>query len=140
MIEQGLYQLITQNAAVQAAVGLDVNGVAKAYWVLAPQGASLPFLIFSRVGTTDLTTVDGPLGIREGLFQLVCYAPNYYTSRTVASTLRDLLITYTGTLPDADATVVKSIIIDKDWDAHYEEGNKSFIFAAYLQVRVWYYD
>jgi hypothetical protein len=135
MIEKGLYQLVTSDPGVQAAVGTDANAVGKAYWILAPQGASLPFLVLSRVGTVDPYTMAGPLGIRESLFQIACYGTTYYASRLAAAAVRNLLNSYTGTLPDG--TVVQSTILDKDWDDHYEEGAKGFIFCAYLQFRMW---
>jgi hypothetical protein len=140
MIEQGIFSLVTQNSGVKSAVGVDVNGTTKAYWVQAPQGASLPMLIFSRVGTTDPYTMAGPLGMREGLFQIVAYSTSYLGSRTVAEAVRKFLSSYTGTLPDTDATVVKAVMIVKDFDSKYEEGSKGFIFGAYLQFRVWFLD
>jgi hypothetical protein len=135
-VEQGLFQLVTQNAGVQAAVGADANGTTQAYWILAPQGAVLPFLVFSRVATTDPYAMSGTIGLREGLFQIVCYANNYYGSRTAAAAVRSCLENYIGTLPDG--TVVNSVLTDKDWDHQYEEGGKSFIYGAYLQFRVWF--
>lgn len=135
-IEQGLFQLITSNPTIAAAVGPDVNGIARAWWVLAPQGATLPFLIFSRVATTDSYAMSGPTGLREGLFQIVCYSTTYYGSRSVADVVRKYLGSYKGTLPDG--TVVTGVITDKEWDDRYEEGSKSFIYGAYLQFRVWY--
>lgn len=135
-VEQGLFQLVTQDAGVQSAVGADANGTTKAWWVLAPQGVVLPFLIFSRVATTDPYAMSGTIGLSEGLFQIVCYSATYYGSRSVAATVRDCLKNYTGTLPDG--TVVKSVLIEKDWDDKYEEGGKGFTYGAYLQFRMWF--
>lgn len=138
MIEQGLFQLVAANQAVKKAVGTDANGVTRAYWILAPQGAVIPFLVWSRVGTTDSYSMQGRIGLREGLFQVVCYASSYLTSRAIAATVRRCLQNYKGTLPDTDATVVQSVMLEKDFDMNYEEGSKGFIFGAYLQFRVWY--
>jgi hypothetical protein len=137
-IEQGLFQLITSNPTIAAAVGPDANGIARAWWVLAPQGATLPFLILSRVATTDNYAMSGPTGLREGLFQIACYATTYYGSRSVADAVRKFLGGYKGTLPDADATVVDAVIVEKDFDDRYEDGGKGFIYCAYIQARVWY--
>jgi hypothetical protein len=139
-VEAGLYQLITQSDTIQAAVGVDKNGTTKACWVLAPQGTSIPFLVLSRVATNDTYAMSGSLGFRNALFQVVAYASDYYTSRRIADTVRKFLADYTGTLPDADSTVVTSVIVEKDWDMNYEEGSKGFIFGGYLQFRVWYRD
>jgi hypothetical protein len=140
MIEQGLYQLITSDAGVKAAVGTDANGTTRAFWILAPQGATVPFLVFSRVSTGDNYDTSGPIGLRDGLFQVVCYSTTYYGSRKVAEVVRKFLENYSGTLPDTDATVVSQVFIEKDFDDRYEEGFKGFIYGAYLQFRVWYYD
>ena len=136
MIENGLFQFVTSNTSVQAAVGVDKNGVTQAYWVLAPQGAILPFLVFSRVGTVDPYTMAGTLGIRQGLFQISCYSANFLSSRTIAKQVRTLLEDFTGTLPDG--TVVQSVFTDKDFDQRYEEGGKGFTFGAILQFKIWF--
>ncbi len=140
MIEQGLFQLVTSDPGVQAAVGVDANGIASAYWVLAPQGVPVPYLVFSRIGTTDTYDMAGSIGFREAKFQVVSYSSAYYGSRNMSKAVRQLLQDYAGTLPDTNSTVVQAVVIDKDWDARYEEGSKAFIFGAYLQFRVWYYD
>jgi hypothetical protein len=138
MIEQGLFALVTQNAAVQTAVGTDANGTTRAYWILAPQGAVIPFLVFSRVGTDDSYAMQGRIPLRGALCQIVSYASTYYASRAIAATVLECLEDYTGTLPDADATVVQAVIVEKDFDMNYEEGSKGFIYGAYLQFRIWY--
>lgn len=137
-IEQGLFQLVTSNAGVQTAVGVDANGIARAFWVLAPQGTVAPFLVFSRVGTVDQYAMAGTTGLREGMFQISCYASSFLSSRTIAKTVRQLLENFKGTLPDTDATVVKAVFTDKDFDQKYEEGGSSFIFQAILQFKVWF--
>ena len=140
-IEQGLFQLITSNTAVKTGVGLDKNGVAaKAFWVLAPQGTAVPFLVLSRVSTNDTYTMAGSANFRDALFQVVAYASTYYPSRNVADTVRRAIENFKGTLPDTDATVVSSIVIEKDFDMNYEEGSLGFIYGAFLQFRVWYRD
>lgn len=136
MIEQALFQLVTQESTIQSAVGVDANGTTRAYWILAPQGAIIPFLIFSRVGTTENYAMSGTTGLREALFQIVCYSSTYYQSRNISGVVRNFLKNYTGTLPDS--TVVDSIFIEKDWDDRYEEGSKGFVYGAYLQFRVWF--
>ena len=136
MIENGLFTLITSNTNVQAAVGLDKNGVAQAYWVLAPQGAKLPFLVLSRVGTTDPYTMAGTLGIRQGIFQISCYSASFLSSRTIAKQVRTLLENFTGTLPDG--TVVQATFTSHDSDQKYEEGGTGFTFGAILQFKIWF--
>lgn len=134
MIEQGLLQLITGNSNVSALVG------AKVYWILAPKGSVVPYIVLSRVSTSDVYTYQGATGFRNALFQASCYATDYYTSRAVALTVRMLLENYLGNLPDVNATAVAATLIEKDFDMQYEEGAKGFVYCGILQFRVWYYD
>ena len=139
MIEQGLLQYITANAGVQALVAK------KVYWVLAPKGSSaaavLPYIILSRVTTKDFYTTQGATQTREALFQVDCYATDFYGSRAIAHAVRSLLEGFKGTLPDVDSTVVQAIFIDKDWDMPYQEGGpKGFVYRALLQFRIDFVD
>jgi hypothetical protein len=134
MVEQGLYQLIESDGDIDALA----NGV---YWILAPKGAVVPYIVLSRVATTDVYTMNGATGTRSALFQVDCYATDFYTSRSIALAVRELLESYRGNLPDVNATAVAAVLTEKDWDMPYEEGSgKGFVYRALLQFRVWYYD
>jgi hypothetical protein len=134
MVEQGLYQLIEADGDIDALV----NGV---YWILAPKGAVVPYIVLSRVATADVYTMNGATGTRSALFQVDCYATDYYTSRSISLAVRQLLESYRGNLPDVNATAVAAVLTAKDWDMSYEEGSgKGFVYRALLQFRVWYYD
>lgn len=133
MIEQGLYQLITETSSITSLV----NGV---YWVLAAGKAAVPYIVLSRVATGDTYTMAGATGFRDSVWQVDCYATDFYTSRRIAHAVRMLLESYTGTLPDTDATIVDAVFTEKDWDMPYEEGTKGFVFRAMLEFRIWYMD
>jgi Protein of unknown function (DUF3168) len=141
-VEKGLFQLVTSNAAVQAAVGVDTNGTTRAFWDLAPQNTPMPFLIFDRVSTTDTYTMAGSTALRMGIFQITSYSDTtsggYYTARAIANLVRDLLKDFKGTLPDTDATVVQAVLTYRDFDDKYSEGGKSFTFVTCLQFKVFY--
>jgi hypothetical protein len=132
-VEQGIYELVNADSGITALA----NGV---YWVLAPKGAVVPYLVLSRVATGDTYTMDGSTGFRDGLFQVDCFATDYYTSRSISLAVRQLLESYRGNLPDANSTAVCGVFTEKDWDMPYEEGAKGFVYRALLQFRVWYYD
>ena len=133
-IEQGLYTLLTQDPGVSALVGN------KVYWILAPKGAVLPYIVVGRVATGDTYTMDGATGLRDGLFQIDCYATTFYASRQIALAARVLLESYTGNLPDVNATPVTAVFTEKDFDFPYEEGGLGFVFRALLQFRIWHQD
>jgi hypothetical protein len=134
MVEKGLYELLTNDAGVSALVGSSV------YFILAPKGTTLPFIVISRVATNDSYDMVGATGFRGGLFQFDCYATDFYSSRAISLAVRRLLESYQGNLPDADATPVSAVLTEKDWDMPYEEGGKGFVYRALLEFRIFFYD
>jgi hypothetical protein len=142
-IEKGLFQLIQTDPTTSSLVNMAKgNGV---YWVLAPKAVGsktldLPYIVLDRVATSDTITMQGDIGFRNALFQVSCYASDYYTSRTVAQAIRNLLKSYKGNLPDVSSTAVAGVLQTKDWDFQYEEGGVGFIWRAMLEFRIWYYD
>lgn len=134
MLEKGLYQLVTQDSGVSALVGTSV------FFILAPKGTPLPFIVISRVTTSDCYDMDGATGFREGLFQFDCYASDFYTSRAISLAVRQLFENYRGILPGTDPVSVSAVITDKDWDMPYEEGGKGFVYRALLEFRIRFYD
>ena len=133
-LEKGLYTLLTDDAGVSALVG------AKVYFVLAPKGVAVPYVVVTRTWTGDCHTMAGDAGTRDALIQMDCYATDYYSSRALSKTVRKLLDSYKGTLSDTDATKVQGIFTEKDWDMPYQEGAKGFVFRSMLEFRVWYVD
>lgn len=130
MIEQGLLQKIATDSGVSTLTG------GKVYWILAPKGAAVPYVVLSRVTTKDSYDMVGDTGLREGLFQADCYATDFYGSRAISKAVRDLLKSFRGNLPDTDSIKVQATFIDKDWDMPYQEGAKGFVFRAMLHFRV----
>jgi hypothetical protein len=137
-VEQGLTQLIQKNAKVSSLINT-TNG-AGAYWILMPKGAAIPCVVLSRVATSDSYAFSGPIGARNALFQVDCYASSYYASKALSMAVRKALASFTGNLPDADATNVPAVFTTKDWDLPYEEGAKGFVYRSMLEFRVWYYE
>ena len=130
MIEKGLCQLVADDTGVSALI----NG--KVYWILAPKGAAVPYVVLSNVITKTSYAMEGATGLQEGLFQADCYATDYYGSRAISKAVRDLLKDYKGNLPDTDNTKVQAVFIEKDWDMPYQEGAKGFVYRALLHFRV----
>jgi hypothetical protein len=133
-IEQGLYTMLTQDPGVSALVGTS------AFWILAPKGTTLPYIVLGRVATKDIYDETGATGFRNALFQVDCYATTFYAARAISTAVRTLLESYTGNLPDINETAVSAVFTEKDWDMPYEEGGKGFVFRALLEFRIHHYD
>jgi len=131
---KGLYELLTQDPGVSALVGNRV------YFILQPKGTSVPSVVMSCITTTDLYVMAGNTGKRDGLWQIDCYAVDYYSANAVQLAVRSVLENFIGNLPDADATPVIATFIEKCWDMPYEPGAKGFIYRTMLEVRFHYYD
>jgi hypothetical protein len=145
VIEQGLFQLLTTNSSITAVIPNDISGTPQVYWDLAPKGAKTPYIVLERIATADTYAMSGTTGLRAGLFAVHCYTDSsagvgsgYYFSRKISSSVRGVLASYQGNLPDTDSTSVQAVFIEKDQDMQYEEGSKGFVFHAYLEFRIWY--
>jgi hypothetical protein len=142
MIEQGLLALIANDSGVQASPSSSQSKVGQhVYWVLAPKSQAVPYIVLSRAATKDSYEMTGQAGVREGVFQVDCYASGagnigFYESRAIAKAVRNLLENFTGELPDGDSTVLQAVFTDKEWDLPYTEGAKGFVFRSLLHFRV----
>lgn len=134
MFVKGLYMLLAADPGVSAIVGNRI------YYILQPKGTIVPSLVLSCVSTSDLYSYTGITGLREGAWQIDCYASDYYSASGLQLAVKSVLENYVGDLPDTDATPVAATFIDKCWDMPYEEGGKGFIYRSLLNVRFHYYD
>jgi hypothetical protein len=140
-IEQGLFQLVTSDTNVCQALAVDPPPANNScFWIQAPKGGKLPFIVLSRVATGDTYTMNGATGFRDGLFQANCFATSYYQARSISLVVRQLLESFAGNLPDVNQTAVDAVFTEKDFDLQYEEGGKNWVYQAVYQFRVWYYE
>jgi Protein of unknown function (DUF3168) len=139
-IEQGLFKLLASSSNITALIPNDANGNPQIYWVMAPKGAVVPYIVLTRVNTVDTYTMQGATTLRSGLFQVDCYSTNYYPARQISTAVRTVMEPFQGNLLDTNATYVESIFVEKDWDMPYDEGGKGFVFRGMLEFKVWYYE
>src|SRR6267154_5996077 len=105
-MEKGLYELLTTDTGVSALVA------SRVFYILAPKGAVVPYIVISRVTSSEGYDMGGTTGKREALFQFDCYAADFYSSRAISAAVRQVLKHYRGTL--GDSTPVSAVFIDKD--------------------------
>src|SRR5579864_4028554 len=115
MIETGIYQLLTRNADLKALIG---NGV---YFVKFPnKDTILPAVVMQVVSTLDFYNYAGASNLRRKLIQFDSYASKYGDSVTVSDTIRGLLESFVGTLPEGSQ--IEGCIVRRDIDMPYEPG------------------
>ena len=78
MIEQTLFTVLSTNTPVQAIVG------SKIYPVVMPEGVTVPALVYQKVGTTVVNSLEGFSGIESIRMQFSCYAPTLIGAKQLA--------------------------------------------------------
>jgi hypothetical protein len=85
MIEQTVYTVLSANTAVQAIVG------AKIYPLVMPEGVAVPALVYQKVGTTVVNSLEGFSGIESVRLQFSCYAPTLLQAKQLALAVSNAL-------------------------------------------------
>jgi hypothetical protein len=135
MIEEGIYQWLKQNTAIQAAVANTAKPSAQNIFMgFVPESASMPCIMFEKVSSVHDTTLDGPSTYVIRRYQFNCYGQDlenipgsgYVSAQKVADVLRQQLNGLTGTLPDG--TLLFNAILDdetynaiQDYFIHFQQ-------------------
>lgn len=82
MIEQTLYAVLKNDSAVSALVGTRI------YPLVMPQDGLLPAVVYQRVSTVPITSLDGDSGLDAVRMQSSCWATTYLGARILADAVR----------------------------------------------------
>lgn len=138
MIESGLYQFIAQEPSISDIVG------GRIFRVLMPEGARLPAIVFLKVTSPQLDSLDGddPTKIRH--YQFDCYTtfPDWQTCDILLENLASLLvpradksgITTTQSYYLPDGTFIQAARRHEDRDLPFEEGPQTYVYRQILEV------
>jgi len=105
-IETGIVALLRADEDVAALV------VARIYPLTAPPGASAPYIVYQRVATPKIRSLEGESGWAGPRFQLTIWASSYAGARTLADHVHDCLADYSGEADDV--TVIHGAFVDED--------------------------
>jgi hypothetical protein len=86
MIEQSLYSALTNDSTVSALVSTRI------YPVIAPQSAALPMIVYQRVSTVPVTSIDGDSGLDSVRMQVSCWAKTYAETKSLAAAVRSAVM------------------------------------------------
>lgn len=81
MIEQTVYTVLTTNPAVQAIVGT------KVYPLVIPEEADVPAVVYQKVGTLVVNSLDGFSGLESIRLQFSCYAKTLFQAKQLAQSV-----------------------------------------------------
>lgn len=65
-----------------------------------PEAAPLPAIVFAKLQGNRQMTLGGPSGLETSRWVFDCHALDYESAESLAIIVRDVLETFTGTLPD----------------------------------------
>lgn len=148
MIEIGLYQFLTTNAAVTALLG---GGKKSVYFSVLPKQPALPAIRFFRVASPNAAeTLDLPAAgnqIIAGRFQFDSLASDssanpinnsgYLSAALLSQAIRiELLAQATDELPDG--TELLDVRIHDEFDQEFEQGGTGYVFRRTLDISIVY--
>ena len=76
MIESTVYSTLSGASAVSSLVG------SRIYPLVRPQGDALPAIVYQRISTVPVNSLDGDSGLDEVRIQIACVAPTYAQAKS----------------------------------------------------------
>lgn len=147
MIENGLYQLLAQDATVSGMLAQGPDGTPNVFLKMMMKDAQLPAVVYQSVGKNSVHSFDGENPLQIKRFQFDAYSSDPYKARQIANAIHDLLVpssagpqpAFPFTLPDS--TVIQSSVVHNDMDAGFEPGEPGpygEVFRTLLDVELAY--
>ena len=109
---------------------------APAFPLTAPQGQSLPIVIYKRTGTSRERTLANAIGLPVASFEINVYSLTYAEAKSLSEEIRSALDEYVGT--NAGVVVERSTMTDERDDIDLPTDGQSkpiYIVALNFEVR-----
>lgn len=109
---------------------------APAFPLTAPQGQSLPIVIYKRTGTSRERTLANAIGLPVASFEINVYSLTYAEAKSLSEEIRSALDEYVGT--NAGVVVERSTMTDESDDIDLPTDGQSkpiYIVALNFEVR-----
>lgn len=116
-LDTKLYTLLSGDSAVAALVSTRI------YPVLAPQGAALPMVIFTRISSGREYTLSGATGLENPRVQIDCYSETYSEAKSVSEAVVAAI---------RGATTFRTA-----WDDPRESYEEDEIFRVSIDFSIW---
>ena len=108
---------------------------APAFPLTAPQGQSLPIVIYKRTGTSRERTLANAIGLPLASFEINIYSLTYAEAKSLSEEIRSALDEYVGT--NAGVVVERSTMTDESDDIVLpNEGQSKPIYIVALNFEV----
>lgn len=123
LLEDGLYELLMSNATFLATGAV-------VYLNIAPENATDPCLVISKVSAQPDTTMDGPSGLNSRRYQFSFFSKSYITAIRLQETVRIIVDGFHGPLPTGQ--MVWNIIRENELDGFDDVANESYSITDYF--------
>ena len=101
MLIDGIRALLLTQSAITSVIGNRIQPIP------APVDLSqYPLITYQSPSDISQNAGDGPVGVAEMRIVFDCLAQDYATARTLAQSLKAILNSYSGVLPDSESTRV----------------------------------
>lgn len=130
MFQQGLYNLLTNNAGLKSLLGTTRNDKSKGVFaVVALTNPTMPYITYMRVSGVPEHTYSGEEQLYTARFRFSCYGSDQKSAATVAEALKAVFLTFTGTL--SDGSTLQQVM--QEFEADDTEGaTNNTIFATHV--------
>lgn len=130
MFQQGLYNLLTNNAPLQALLNVPRGDKSKGIFAMvATTAPTMPYITYQRVSGVPEHTYDGEELLYTARFRFSCYGSDQKAAVLVANALKAVFKSFTGALSDGSTLQQAMQEFEAD-DA--EGGTNNTIFATHV--------
>jgi hypothetical protein len=138
MFQDGLQSFLTAQPLITALLGTSRSDLTKGVFpMLAVRQATLPYLVYQRVGGKPAYSYQGANRWQDARFRFSCYAASQRGSVLLAEAIKLVFAMWTGTLPDG--TPVQNVMLELEADDAESIPNGT-IFAVHLDYSFQYLD
>ncbi len=106
-VEEAIYTILTGDGVVGPLIATRV------YPGLAPQEATLPYVVYDRISTPRVRSLDGTSDLAHPRHQITSWATTYAGAKALATAVRNALDDYSGAV---GAETIDDAYIDDEGD------------------------
>lgn len=130
MFPIGLYNLLSNDPGIKAALGTRIGGDTGIWPIVAADEAPAPYIVYFQVHREVVLSYEGVNRTQELRYQFSCFAdPPYDNVKLLAQAVKDLLDGFTGKL--SDGSIIGQSLPNSEHD-EVEEFFKATIFSTVL--------
>lgn len=130
IIETGLISFLKSDSGISSLVG------GRVYPIQIPQGESLPAVVFQRISTYHVQSMQGCSGLADAFFQITSWASTPLAAKQLSEKCRLALQGYSGTLGGSESVAILMDSGEYDIPASPEAGEEAGASGVGFDVQV----